>query len=273
MNLIGRIFTVLILVMSILFMGFAMMVYATHRNWRDLSQERAQQVTRLRSDNAQLESDNEELKNQYSHERAARTAALASLESQKQEALQEVEMRNQQYTELLARERELTEAVATSQRQLEQLNTQVSELQQEVRSARQDRDQQFARVQELTDKLHQAEGTRQRLSEQLQQLTEDFTAATTVLRANDLSIDTPVSRIPPDVHGEVVALDNDMLELSVGEDDGFKRGHVMLVSRSGKYLARAVVERVAPDRAIARIQYRNAPIQEGDRVQTKVEIR
>ena len=35
MNLVGKIFTVLILVMSILFMGFAMMVYATHRNWRD----------------------------------------------------------------------------------------------------------------------------------------------------------------------------------------------------------------------------------------------
>ena len=143
----------------------------------------------------------------------------------------------------------------------------------EVRSSREDRDQQFSRVQKLTDKLHQAEGTRQRLQEQLQKLREDFTAAATVLKANDLSIDMPVSRIPPDVHGEVVAMEDDMIEMSVGEDDGIKQGHVILVSRRGKYLARAVVTWVTPDRAVARIQYRNAPIQEGDRVQTKVEIR
>ena len=36
MNLVGKIFVVLILVMSVLFMAFAMAVYATHQNWRDV---------------------------------------------------------------------------------------------------------------------------------------------------------------------------------------------------------------------------------------------
>ena len=36
MNLIGKIFTVLIFVMSIVFMTMAIMVYATHKNWRDV---------------------------------------------------------------------------------------------------------------------------------------------------------------------------------------------------------------------------------------------
>ena len=36
MNLVGKIFVVLILVMSVLFMAFAMAVYATHRNWREV---------------------------------------------------------------------------------------------------------------------------------------------------------------------------------------------------------------------------------------------
>ena len=36
MNLIGKIFTVLIFVMSIFFMTMAIMVYATHKNWRDV---------------------------------------------------------------------------------------------------------------------------------------------------------------------------------------------------------------------------------------------
>ena len=36
MNLVGKIFIVLIFVMSILFMGFVVAVYATHTNWRDV---------------------------------------------------------------------------------------------------------------------------------------------------------------------------------------------------------------------------------------------
>ena len=36
MNWLGKVFVVLILIMSLLFMGLAMAVYATHRNWREV---------------------------------------------------------------------------------------------------------------------------------------------------------------------------------------------------------------------------------------------
>ena len=36
MNLVGKIFVVLIFVMSVVFMAFAMAVYATHKNWREV---------------------------------------------------------------------------------------------------------------------------------------------------------------------------------------------------------------------------------------------
>ena len=35
MNLVGKILTVLIFVMSLVFMSFTVAVYSTHRNWRD----------------------------------------------------------------------------------------------------------------------------------------------------------------------------------------------------------------------------------------------
>ena len=34
MTLVGKIFTMLIFVLSIIFMAFSIMVFATHRNWR-----------------------------------------------------------------------------------------------------------------------------------------------------------------------------------------------------------------------------------------------
>ena len=36
MNLVGKIFVVLIAVMCLVFMSFAMAVYATHKNWKDV---------------------------------------------------------------------------------------------------------------------------------------------------------------------------------------------------------------------------------------------
>ena len=36
MNLVGKIFIMLIFVMSLFWMGFAVVVYATHTNWKDL---------------------------------------------------------------------------------------------------------------------------------------------------------------------------------------------------------------------------------------------
>ncbi|HEY2881954.1 MAG TPA: hypothetical protein VGJ15_05960, partial [Pirellulales bacterium] len=35
MNLVGKIFVVLIFIMSIMFAAFSIMVYSTHKNWRD----------------------------------------------------------------------------------------------------------------------------------------------------------------------------------------------------------------------------------------------
>ncbi len=38
MSLVGKIFTMLILIFSIVFMAFSMMVFATHKNWKASAQ-------------------------------------------------------------------------------------------------------------------------------------------------------------------------------------------------------------------------------------------
>ncbi|MCP4194052.1 MAG: hypothetical protein GY768_25875 [Planctomycetaceae bacterium] len=273
MNLVGKIFTVLILVMSILFMAFAISVYATHRNWKDLANETKSKVVSLTALNERLRGEIEQSQNQMSHEKAARRFALGRLESRLQEKSDEASELNRKSNELLAQQRNAIDAVNSAQRQLDQLNQQVAGLQQEILTSQQERDVSFEQVRELTDQIHEAKGIRNVLDQRLQQLTQDYTKATTVLKANDLTINSPVDNIPPAVEGEVVKVVGNNIEVSVGEHDGIKQGHTIVVSRRDKYLGRAEITRVGPDRAVGRIRYRNAPIQEGDRVQTKVEIR
>jgi len=84
MNLIGKIFIVLILVMSVLFMAFAMAVYATHQNWREavVNEQPAPdkplgyklQLANEKARTKELSDQVEKLKQQYDAERAARTS-------------------------------------------------------------------------------------------------------------------------------------------------------------------------------------------------------
>jgi chromosome segregation ATPase len=64
MNLVGKIFTVLILVMSFAFMAFTLMVHAAHKNWRD--DVLGKQVKGGTSDGGQ----NAELKKVYTEKQA-----------------------------------------------------------------------------------------------------------------------------------------------------------------------------------------------------------
>jgi len=273
MNLVGKIFIVLILVMSILFMAFSISVYHTHRNWQDLVKTLRTDVSRLGDENSQLEDRIDKTKDQLAHEKAARTKALAGLETSLADERTRRENLAGERDNLQERNDEIYADITARLLELENLQQRVTELRSEVRTAQQSRDESFQQVRQLTDKVHEAKGIRSILEQRLQQLTQDFTKATTVLKAYDLTADSPVHSIPPQVEGEVVKVLGNSIEVSVGEHDGLKEGHTIVVSRRDKYLGRAEITRVGPDRAVGRISYRNAPIQEGDRVQTKVEVR
>ena len=100
MTLLGKILTVLIFVMSILFMGFAVAVYATHRNWHDLVNNPTPSAGQplglrhqLRNQNEvrdEKQSQLEETRKKLAMERASRRQALSGLETQRQELMTEL---------------------------------------------------------------------------------------------------------------------------------------------------------------------------------------
>ena len=54
MNLVGKIFTVLIFLMSVVFAAFAVAVHATHKNWLTEADARYKQLTDAREQNTEL---------------------------------------------------------------------------------------------------------------------------------------------------------------------------------------------------------------------------
>ena len=57
MNWLGKVFVVVILIMSLVFMGLAMAVYATHKNWQQVSLDLNKKLTDAKSENAKLQTE------------------------------------------------------------------------------------------------------------------------------------------------------------------------------------------------------------------------
>ena len=82
MNLVGKIFTVLIFIMALVFMGFAVSIYAVHKNWKEEATELASQKGELEEKNQQLKDEKAKLESEVEAERKAKDQVIAKLETE-----------------------------------------------------------------------------------------------------------------------------------------------------------------------------------------------
>lgn len=282
MTLVGKIFTVLIFVMSIVFMSFSVMVFATHKNWKlyaDNATPAAGQKLGLKQQYEQLQilkkqADDQlnQLKNELAEEQAARKQALGALQTRLTGAEQLLAAKQQELDRLAADLSTATQTAKDSQTRLAALEVEVQAKRDELRTTQRDLDQKFQLVVDLTDKLNQAESLKSLLDERNKEAAFQMAQMKMVMDANGLTIDSLVSHIPPKVEGVVLQVsDKDLLEISIGADDGLKVGHSLEVYRDNTYLGRIVIRRTAPDRAVGQLikELQRGQIKRGDRVTTK----
>lgn len=275
MNLLGKIFVVLIFVMSLVFMSFAVAVYGTHKNWKDEATKQKGLVEIARRELSEEEAKKESLEAEIAKEAVAKREALAKLETERDELARQRDELAQQRDQLVAKDKAAVAALDAAQQNLAKLTTEVGTLRDQVRDAQAARDQHFKQVVDLTDQVHQYQNELERLDERRVQLAGEIAAQRKVLVAHDLTKDTPVDGIPPALHGKVLAVNRDnMIEISLGSDDGLRTGHTLEVYRGGKYLGRVEVLQMTTDRAVAKILlgFRKAAIQKGDDVATRFKV-
>lgn len=272
MSLVGKIFTMLILIFSIVFMAFSMMVFATHKNWKDAA---GKATTALAAANTALKDAKDALereKTALAAEQAARKTTLAALQVRSQQAERNLSAKEKELGDLTAAHSQATEAAKVAQDRLAALEKEVSDLRLTLRTDRQKLDKMFLNVVDLTDKLNQAESLRQNLEEVNKQALQQMSQMKMVLDRHGLSADSLVAHIPPKVEGVVIEVsDKDLLEISIGADDGLKVGHSLDVYRGNQYLGRIVVKKTNPDRAVGQVmrELQRGQIKRGDRVTTK----
>lgn len=272
MRLLGQFLTVLTLVLSLLFASMSVVVFATHRNWREEAKKLKDEVAKLENANKRFKEEIEEAKTKLAREQLARKMAVASLETQLASAKDQLSKAQDESDRLTAQVGQLVETGRTNAGVLASVTDEVTKLRSQLATDQADRDQQFAQVVRLTDELHQLQGVRNNLVARSAQLAEQNARMKKVLEANELSEYDDVESIPPKLDGIVTAVTSgDFVEISLGSDDGLKVGHTLDVHRGASYLGRIQVVRTQPDRSVARIlpEFRKGQIRTQDRVATR----
>lgn len=277
MNLVGKIFIVLILIMSILFMGFAVAVYAAHTNWRDkVKNPDSGLETQLKNEKLEvdrLSGEKTKAEQELAIEKRARQSQLGSLETEKELLAKERDQLNVEMGKEREQARGAIAAMKVAHDNLANLRNDVETLRKDILAALAARDTAITNVIAKTDEANGLAIQMQTLQKQATLTSEQLADAMEVLRKFNLKGEPALyeDTATKGVMGIVTAaLTGGYIQISLGSDDGLLVGHRLDAFRSSTYLGKIEVIEVRPDQAVCKVlpEFRKGNIQVNDRVST-----
>jgi predicted nucleic acid-binding Zn-ribbon protein len=278
MNWLGKVFVVLIFIMSLMFMTLSMAVYATHKNWKTVADGLNTQLQAAEAEKASLTTAHNRRVEELAAEKDAALQQVSKLASEEQSLSDRNVQIQAELDGLRQKEREQVAAVASTQALNQSLTTEVNDLRGRVRTEQQARDTAFAATLEATENAHQMRNELDTAVETNRQLLKDVAGKTHVLRERGINPATEPGSVVPTVNGLVSQVRRSggaqFVEVTIGADDGLSEGNTLEVSRGSRYLGRIEIVETAPDKSVGRVdrRFQQGQIQEGDRVATRIQL-
>lgn len=278
MTLLGKAFTVVIFLLSAVFMVLALAVNASHRNWRDVvlgDNGLKNEIEKISRVNEQLRDSKDRIQADLDREQAARRTALAALQTQVDTLQDQLETSENEVVSLRSDNSTLVQLDESRAAELQRLTDSNIALRDQIRTEQQDRDTLFTETLTLTDQMNTLRGFKQELEVRNQQLIAQATRYKEVMTSKGIDVNEPLDGAPPDRNGNILQIDRptSLVLVSIGYDEGLRKGHLLEVTRNGRYMGKLKVRNTEPDRSVAEIldDYSEGILKEGDRVDTTIE--
>ncbi|WP_373650272.1 MULTISPECIES: hypothetical protein [unclassified Schlesneria] len=284
MTTVGKILVVLHLVLSVMFMAFAVAVSTSQTNWRAAEKKATAALNEQKSKAANMQTE-------FDKERADTAEKIARLTDENQKFLGQNTALTAQVTALDSDNKQLRKDL-DQQRDLAALaSAEAIERKKEADLQRAKNSELFASREELVKERNETEDKRfaldiqlQQVSEKYEQLLNDTRVMKGYLASKELTTDPKQMIVettpPPPVEGVVTEVrkaersSRELVQISVGSDDGLVVGHTLTVFRGDKYVAVIRLTLVQADRAVGYIvsnsRQKNMTISVGDTVTTKL---
>lgn len=272
MNLFGKIFTLLIFFMSIAFLVLAVMVGASHRNWKEIANTNKLQATTTANRLVAVKTASNEASKKLNAEQVSRQQQLSQLFSELQIAKTRLDAAVKENSDLTERNAQLAAELNVSNTRLVAQDKQVGDLKQRNTRLIDDIAAQRNTVLNLTNEQYRLQGRLDALTEEKESMSGQLARQLRVMNANGLTENSLTDPIPRQLEGVITAEDAGFIAISLGTDDGIRKGHEIDVYRGRKYIARAVVTTTKHNESAARLipEFTQTVVREGDYVTTKL---
>jgi hypothetical protein len=283
MTTVGKILVVLHLFLSVMFMAFAGAVYTAQNNWRAAE---AKTAAALAKANSKIK----DMTAEFELERADLTQKVAGLNNRIQDLTGQKIALTAQVTTLDSDNRQLRKDVDQQRDQSALTTTEAIERKKEADLQREkngelfkSREELVGKLNEVNDKLFAGELLNQQISEKYDLLLNDFKTMKSYLASKDLTTDPKQmigqSAPPPLVDGLVTEVrksakgSRELVEISLGSDDGLVVGNKLTVYSGDKYLGVIRLTLVQADKSVGFVDIptraKNATFNAGDTVTTR----
>jgi uncharacterized phage infection (PIP) family protein YhgE len=273
MNLVGKIFTVLICLFCVVLMAMSMVVYATHKNWNEKAASLDKTVQQERKNKAELDGQLTQLRNDIATEKKLLNDSLAALTTEATTLKNERAGQEKRLTELDTKQRDAVAKMGVAQERFAAQKAQLDQVEKQLRAAEQARDTSFVETVKKTDELHQVVAEVNNLQKLNKGIVDDLRKYRTAVERRGVKVDAP--DVAPPVDGRIMVVSGaggGLMEVSVGGDQGLSAGHKLEVYRVGaagpQYLGRVEVVSTTPHNAAVKIlpDFQKGPMQKGDNV-------
>ena len=280
MNLLGKLLIVLILIGSIVFMSFSVVLYATHTNWRDRAITLKDDLDKKTADFNELQRLKDSMEAALKLEITRQGESIVAFRDKVQQLTRDWEEAKSEVTQLQEALALQVAAVQASQETTERLRVRLDGQSKALADAQNDWVDMSTQLAKKIDEAHSLALQLATYQTTAAQLAQDYADAMEVLRKHGLVPDPALyTRKPPSgIRGLVTEVrPRGVIEISVGSDSGLVRGHQLDVIRHldgrSSYVGKIEITETAPDRAVANVmpEFRRGIVQRGDEI-TYIEI-
>ncbi|WP_165224963.1 hypothetical protein [Aquisphaera insulae] len=284
MTFVGKILVMLIMALSLLFLGISTVVFTTARDWKKTSEAQKAVATKLQTELdsakaavAAAEKDLEAEKGKFQTLTKQLEDQVKSLETENTGKTQEItRVGNQVASAETTAKTALAEAEA-SRNEAIQLREKRAAVEKQANEYKLKQAELFDRIRELERILETANKNNADLKDRVAKFTSLLTQHGI---STDISTVKGTEAAPP-VTGQVKRVDasNRSVEISIGSDDGLSIGHELYMFRETprpEYLGKISVISVDPDQAVGRVigtTYQGKKLREGDIVSSTIKPR
>ena len=274
MNLMGKIFTFMIFLMSTVFLVVSIMVGASDRAWKEEAQAMQTRARNATSSIDLLKNETAGLEKTLASEMVSRAQQIANLQSQKNLAQEALAEKATQFNEEQKKAQEFARELKNANERLTAQDIQLADLKKNNQELVDDISVQFAENGNIEKLLFEKTAKLEQLLRKEADMAAQLAKLQKVMKARGLGENDLVASIPPKIEGVVTAVgdNNSTFAVAIGSDDGLRRGHEMDIYRSNRHVGRGVVVLAQNNRSVLSIVkgMMNDIVREGDNVTTKL---